>query len=193
MYSNVFGTGATTYRKIIKIYFDKPIDQPVKLKAWDDENKNSTTGIIFTGTDNNGHKPLLIAVDTDADDLTDWWKTSGTSGGNFKNRLKGDEMYVEFLSAKQHNILNIALEIPDDLTTPLNLNAILTVEYSYSGDTPNIIWYYNIGSEIEPIWRYWDGSLNGLFGGVGSNESEIKPIKLSPLGIKYAETFWIGG
>lgn len=121
-------------------------DIPV-LEAWDNFKTNSVAHELFTGTPENGNLPMLCAVaTTDGIGAPDWKPAGVTPGGATVNRLKGSDSYVllddHFIWPNDAVYFNLCWEIPFDVTIPADLNSVLVVRYSYSGNHPVLRWRY---------------------------------------------------
>jgi hypothetical protein len=154
------GIGLQAALNVFKVTFSEELAAPPQLHAWDDEDADTHTHVIFAGTENNGNKPMVAGIGlTEAPPAADWFPSSKVIGAevDVASLLEGDEGFCEICEelseyADEEMFFNVAYKIPSDLNTSDTVNHIISIEYSFTGPVPKMLLYVNTGTEAVPVW-----------------------------------------
>ena len=195
--------GNQNARNAFKVVFSEALAQPPKLEAWDnsqtfpakDSYGATTAKKIFTGTTGNGSIPMLYAIATTSSSPgADWKPTTATAGGATANRLKGSTNYVvnpTTPTAGSHILFNVGLKVPYDAgTTAGDMDHVLQIRYTFSGNTPSVTFYGNSGTEASPSWTQIVPNNHGIHFCDISIEGDYY-LTLPESGVSDAQNIWV--
>lgn len=170
------GAGNNDAQNVFKVTFDQALSTAPKIEAWDnsqtfpdkDAAGSTTAKEAFTGTTENGNKPMIYAVATTSSSPGSDWKPSSASAGSANpNRLKGTTNYVTDPTTPGLGdaiLFNLGIEVPSDATVPSSssLNTLIQIRYTYTGTAPALTFAFNEGTEGTPSWTTLTPGTHGL-------------------------------
>ncbi|MBN1254005.1 MAG: hypothetical protein JXA50_01860 [Deltaproteobacteria bacterium] len=153
------GIGANDAMNVLKWVFSKALSAPPKLKAWDDYLMDSTVHRVFAGTEGNGDKPMIGGIGCDEAPSADWFPTEKVVAAavNVASLLMGSEGFCQLSAsgpeAEGEVFANINFKFPFDAAESDAYGGVLTVEYEYTSEPPDVTAYGNKGTEETPDWQ----------------------------------------